>query len=295
MFLNFLNNIPVLYAMLLLYLMLGMASAVVGWYSQPASQLRKQVNAWWLIFPILTVSLVLYPVGLLLLTVAITLLTQRELALHHIGPGWKLHVPCGLIVVLQTGLTLNDIAGGSALLFGLVLLQGLCFSLRQQVNPLLLLLFLLVCWGLSFIQRILDLPLLPQEMQSWIFYLFALTALNDIAQFVSGKSLGTHKIAARISPNKTWQGLGGGVLISLLTSVVLGLFLELASLDRLLMLGLLLSIAGFLGDLLFSAAKRYLKIKDFSQLIPGHGGILDRVDSLVLTAPVLYFWLTLTL
>jgi phosphatidate cytidylyltransferase len=61
------------------------------------------------------------------------------------------------------------------------------------------------------------------------------------------------------------------------------------------MLGLLLSIAGFLGDLLFSAAKRYLKIKDFSQLIPGHGGILDRVDSLVLTAPVLYFWLTLTL
>jgi phosphatidate cytidylyltransferase len=100
---------------------------------------------------------------------------------------------------------------------------------------------------------------------------------------------GKHKIAPLVSPNKTWQGLVGGVVVSVLTSVLLGRYLQLADGVFLGALGLLLSLVGFAGDLLFSSAKRWLGIKDFSQLIAGHGGILDRVDSLVLTAPLLYF------
>ena len=295
MVLSFLENSDVLYAMLVLYLMLAIASTGVGLYTPPGTPLRQQVNAWWRIFPILSISLFFYPLGLVLLTVLISLLAQRELALHYIGSRWKLHVPCLLLVILITGLTLKDTARLSAVLFCLLLLQALYFILRQHTNSLLLLLFLLLCWGLSFMPRLIDLSLATQIKQSWLFYLFALTALNDIAQFISGKIFGSHKIAGRISPNKTWEGLGGGVLISLLSSVALGYFLKLAYLSDLIILGLLLSLAGFWGDLFFSCAKRYLNIKDFSRLIPGHGGILDRVDSIVFTAPVLYFWLTLTL
>ena len=79
----------------------------------------------------------------------------------------------------------------------------------------------------------------------------------------------------------------------MVVSALLGWYLQLAAVLQLLALGVLLSLAGFVGDMALSAAKRSLGIKDFSQLIPGHGGILDRVDSLVLTAPALYWGLTL--
>lgn len=170
----------------------------------------------------------------------------------------------------------------------LLLAQVLHFFLQRQRNQLLALLFLLLCYGLTFLSDLTQLALAPEIKQSWLFYLFVVTALNDIGQFISGKCYGKHAIAARISPNKTWQGLLGGMLLSMVVSVALGTFLQLAGMGKLLVLALLLSVGGFFGDLLFSAAKRYLGIKDFSRLIPGHGGILDRVDSLVLTAPLLY-------
>jgi phosphatidate cytidylyltransferase len=79
--------------------------------------------------------------------------------------------------------------------------------------------------------------------------------------------------------------------VSLGVSLLVGTLLDLAGPARLAAYAILLSLGGLAGDLLFSAAKRNLQIKDFSQLIPGHGGILDRVDSLVVTAPLLFFLL----
>lgn len=279
---------PVLYAMLLLYLLLAMTSFGVRMHTSPGSQLRKQVNAWWFIFPIVSVSLLLYPVGPLLMALGIAVLAERELALHHIGPRWRFRAPCLALLLLLTWGVFHGALDPAWILLWLLLAQTLHFLLRRQGNQLLLLLFLLLCYGLSFLQDLLHLPFPPKVNLAWFFYLFALTALNDIAQFVSGKCFGKHAIAARISPGKTWQGLAGGVLVCMLVSVSLGSYLHLAAVGQLLALSLLLSLGGFAGDLIFSAAKRYLGIKDFSQLIPGHGGILDRVDSLVLTAPLLY-------
>ena len=287
-------GMPTLYAMLLLYLVLAIASMGVGLFTPHGSQLRKQVNAWWFLFPVVSLSLLWYPVGPILLTLLIAVLAERELVLHHTAPRWKFRLFCAVLLLLQASFALYGMVTATEWLSWLVALQALHFGVRRQADQLLMLLFLLLCCGLSFVQRVLYLPLQPEVQLSWLFYLFVVTALNDIAQFVSGKCFGKHRIAVRLSPNKTWQGLLGGVVTSMLVSVLLGRYLQLAQTRQLLTLALLLSLGGFVGDLLFSAAKRYLGIKDFSRLIPGHGGILDRVDSLVLTAPLLCFGLTLT-
>ena len=120
-----------------------------------------------------------------------------------------------------------------------------------------------------------------------IIFLIMITAFNDIFQFTWGKLLGKRKILPRISPNKTWAGFIGGVF----TSGVLGGALSfLTPLDYIncFYIGLSLSIIGFIGDSIISAVKRDLKIKDTDDLIPGHGGAMDRLDSIVLTTPTFY-------
>ncbi|MEO6917799.1 MAG: phosphatidate cytidylyltransferase [Collimonas sp.] len=278
-------------AILVLYLMLGMASLGAAFKTRAAahSQLRLQVNAWWLIFPLVTLSLLFYPLGPALLALLICILALRELKRHHRGVQRHFLINCITVLALAALLSWRQPLFATILLPGLVLLQLACFLFRKQTGRLLLLLFFSTCCGISFIIQLMHLPFTAETKVAWLFYLFALTALNDIGQFIVGKSFGKQKIAERISPNKTWQGLIGGILCSLLASVMLGSYLQLAALPQLLFYALLLSLGGFAGDMLFSAAKRFLGIKDFSSLIPGHGGILDRADSLVVTAPLLYF------
>ncbi len=283
---------PTLMAMLALYLLLAVTSLAVGQRTRPDSQLRKQVLAWWYLFPVVSLSVFLNPAGPMLMALLIALLAVRELARHHSGPRWRFLLPCLALLIVQAGLTVTGAARPAALLPWLLAAQALHFLLRRHRNTLLLLLFILLCYSLSFLPDLLKLPLPAPMGIDWFFYLCVLTALNDIAQFIGGTLFGKHAIAKHISPNKTWQGLAGGVLASIVVSLALGLSLRLAPVPELLGLALLLSLGGFAGDLLFSAAKRFLGIKDFSQLIPGHGGILDRVDSLVLTAPLLYFALS---
>ncbi len=277
-------------AMLLLYLVLGIATVVVSLLGQVSATntLRSQVNAWWWILPIFSIAWVLYPWGPSLLVILITGLASRELASHHPSTPKSFQRGCIAVFALQMFLIGTEVPGAIALLPALALLELLMLWLRPGPKRLVWLVFLLLCAGLGFVLQLERLPLDGPVRQAWFFYLFTVTALNDVAQFISGKCLGRHRIAKTISPNKTWAGLLGGVLASALVSLALGLHLQLASAHFLLLLGALLSLAGLLGDLMFSAAKRELGIKDFSNLIPGHGGILDRADSLVLTAPLLY-------
>jgi len=280
-----------LLAMLVLYAVLALASLGAAWGTRRGSSLRAQINAWWRIFPVFSVSLLAFPWGPPLLTLLIASLALRELAALHAAPR-RYFWGVGIVVwLLQMGLAWFDATLATCVLAGLLLLQALVFVLRRQRSHLLLLLFVLLCLGLSFLPLLLQRTPVVGLNLAWFYYLFALTALNDIAQFIGGKCFGRHKIAARISPQKTWQGLVAGVVASVLISVLLGRYLRLADVPLLVGLGLSLSLAGFVGDLLFSAGKRRLGIKDYSTLIPGHGGMLDRVDSLVLTAPMLYLGL----
>lgn len=118
-----------------------------------------------------------------------------------------------------------------------------------------------------------------------VFFLIVMTQFNDVAQYIWGKSLGRHPISPRISPNKTWEGAVGGWASTTLAFVALApVFTPLAFWPSLLV-GSVLPVLGFFGDITMSAIKRDLGVKDTSRLLPGHGGLLDRVDSLTFTAP----------
>jgi len=121
-----------------------------------------------------------------------------------------------------------------------------------------------------------------------LIFLIMFTELNDIFQYIWGKSLGRRKVAPRVSPGKTYAGLIGGVLTTVIFAALLGPMITLLDPLRALLAGVIISVAGFAGDLCMSALKRDLKIKDFGATLPGHGGVLDRVDSLIFTAPLFF-------
>lgn len=121
-----------------------------------------------------------------------------------------------------------------------------------------------------------------------VLFLVFLTQFNDVSQYIWGKWLGKHKIIPKVSPNKTWQGFIGGVGTTILCSLLLAPLLTPMSLAMSAVAGGLISVAGFIGDVTISALKRDIGVKDSGSMLPGHGGIMDRIDSLTYTAPLFF-------
>ncbi len=125
-----------------------------------------------------------------------------------------------------------------------------------------------------------------------IFFLLLVVWLGDAGAYYCGKNFGRHKMSPRISPKKTIEGGIGGALTSVITAVVIHFtFFKSFPLLHAVIAGLLLSVTGMIGDLAESMWKRSAAVKDSGTLIPGHGGFLDRFDSIFYTAPILYaYW-----
>ncbi len=126
---------------------------------------------------------------------------------------------------------------------------------------------------------------------SYLLYVLIAVELNDVAAYVCGKLFGRHKLRSNISPKKTWEGSLGALAFSLLLPWAVLFTLPHFQARECVLAGLVVGIGGQLGDLVVSAIKRDVGIKDMGATIPGHGGILDRMDSLVFVAP-LFFHLT---
>lgn len=116
-------------------------------------------------------------------------------------------------------------------------------------------------------------------------FIIALVWINDTFAYLSGSLLGRHKMTPILSPGKTWEGFAGGLLITLLAGWIIWNFTGIATLWAWFGISLLVSTLGLAGDLFESGLKRTVKVKNTGELLPGHGGILDRFDSLLFVAP----------
>ncbi|MEX2080900.1 MAG: CDP-archaeol synthase, partial [Dehalococcoidia bacterium] len=128
-----------------------------------------------------------------------------------------------------------------------------------------------------------------EDGRAWVFLAILATFAVDTGAYATGKLIGRHKLAPRISPGKTWEGVAGGFIAGSAAVVALAFALDIdPSLARLLPLAFILPPLAMAGDLFESWMKRRMGVKDASGLLPGHGGFLDRLDSLLFVAPLVY-------
>jgi phosphatidate cytidylyltransferase len=149
---------------------------------------------------------------------------------------------------------------------------------------------MLTVFGISHMAYLLSLKEIPgfeSGGRGLLLFLVFLTEINDVMQFTWGKLLGKHKIVPKVSPNKTWEGFVGGVICTTIIGYALA-FLTPLTTPQVLFVSFFLAISGFVGDIVMSSVKRDIGVKDMGSTIPGHGGVLDRIDSLAYTAPVFF-------
>ncbi len=146
----------------------------------------------------------------------------------------------------------------------------------------------------NFVALLAFLPGDPAHNRILLVYLLAVTKFSDVGAYVIGSLIGKHKMIPRISPGKTWEGFAGAILTSLVISMVMSHFTGVLSFNSSILLGILLPLISVVGDLAESVIKRDASIKDSGHTIPGIGGALDLIDSILFTAPVLYFYLQFT-
>lgn len=202
------------------------------------------------------------------IAIALPILVFLEQGLTQSGEVLFLILACLFLFLLQFTRTDNEdaLVGIALTLFGI----------------------LYVGWFMSFFVKMRFLP----GGEYWIAYLIAVTKAGDIGAYIFGSLLGRRKLIAHISPNKTVEGLFGGLFLSLVTAVGLRSCLPIQfEVLHLLMLGMIIGILGQIGDLSESLMKRFCHAKDSGVWLPGVGGVLDTVDSVLFTAPIFYFHL----
>jgi len=218
----------------------------------------------------------------------------------------------GLLLMLGTFLNLtghlgtsgsparvNDFETGFIILFvlGLCVRQFVSRSNTAGIAAISATLFglMYVPWLLNFIQKINFFPGIGDGGKYYVLYFILVTKFSDTGAYAVGSLIGRNKMVPRISPGKTWEGFGGAILVSTAASVAFAHFFSARmtgmNLLHAVILGIVLSVAAVIGDLIESLFKREAGVKDSGRLIPGIGGILDLLDSLLFNAPIMYLYL----
>jgi len=173
---------------------------------------------------------------------------------------------------------------------------SILFAKKEEVISHLGKIFLTIIYIVVPFTLMVQIPFLNTEysyVNTIILGVFILIWTNDTFAFLIGKNFGKHKLLERISPNKTIEGFVGGMFFTFTVSFILANVFTSLSLDKWIVIAGIVSVFGVLGDLIESMFKRQAGVKDSSNFIPGHGGFLDRFDSVIFAAPFIFIYLQL--
>jgi len=173
---------------------------------------------------------------------------------------------------------------------------SILFAKKEEVISHLGKIFLTIIYIVVPFTLMVQIPFLNTEysyVNTIILGVFILIWTNDTFAFLIGKNFGKHKLLERISPNKTIEGFIGGMVFTFIASLILTRVFSSLSLDKWIVIAGIVSVFGVLGDLIESMFKRQAGVKDSSNFIPGHGGFLDRFDSVIFAAPFIFIYLQL--
>jgi phosphatidate cytidylyltransferase len=290
-------------------------SSVIGWLlsrqvhseggRDTVANLNARIKAWWVMTAVFLLAVAIGPLGSVILFALMSFLALREylalsptLRADHRVLLWLVFVVLPLNYVLVAtrwyGLFAIFIP-----VYGFIWLQiraALSGATEEFLDRTAR-----IQWGmmvaiyfLSYVPALLmlEIPAYSADGRNFalVMFLVLVAQASDVLQYVVGKLAGRHPVAPRLSPNKTVEGLVGGVLLASLLGAALYRMTPFSPLSAG-MMALVICLMGFAGGLIMSATKRDRGIKDFGTLLPGHGGMLDRIDSLCFSAPV-FFHLT---
>lgn len=287
----------VLYVLAFVILLLIVARVVVWRQRQPGSELALRVRSWTVMVGIFVLALLVGKWALLALLAVISFLALKEYlsliptrrADRRVLLWAYLAIPLQYSFIFAKNYGMFIVFIPVYMFLFLPTLMVLLGETRQFLTAIGTLMWgLMLCvFCLGHMGFLLQMPA-DNAGIGLLICLLLLTQLNDVSQYLWGKRFGRHKILPTVSPNKSVEGFLGGVVTTTILALVLGPLLSPMSWPMALWVGPLIAFFGFIGDVTMSAFKRDLGLKDSSTLIPGHGGILDRVDSLIYTAPLFF-------
>jgi len=274
------------------------------WMRSPIlPELRRRIRAWWIMAAAFGASLAIGRIASLAFLALVSFLVLREyLSVAPFRPEERNYLFAAYAAIpLQYGWIA---AGGSnaAAIVPLVALAAVsAIAAVRGAAADFLRSSALVLWGvvvaivaLAHLALLVTLPASLANIAGGpglLLFVVTVCQSGDVAQYLVGKSMGRRRAVPAISPNKTVAGFAGGLAATALVAAGLGPYLTPMGRPEALAIGLMLGVLGSLGGLMVSAMKRDLGIKDMGRLLPGHGGALDRVDSLVFAAPFFYYYI----
>ncbi len=254
-------------------------------YRKGKTNFYLRVRSWWWMLGILTLVTFLGYIGFLLLIVFFSAYGTLELLRQTNISFWYRNV---LILILPFSSVMTLFQPYLAFIFIGISMPILILSMQcdNRAKIITVCLYLILFTSISsMLQLLFSIP--GKTQGSWLLYLFFVTQMCDVSQYFWGKFCGRKPLLLKVSPNKTIEGAVGGVFTSGLLSTIVGFYLLDYDFIHILIISLVISIFGVLGDLYVSLYKRIVGIKDMGELIPGHGGLLDRIDSLLISSPLL--------
>lgn len=278
----------------------GLVLAVFRLLKLPQRSIEATYFSWLVMVPICMFTIWLGPVAMVLGVLALSLVGFYEFARMTQLLDSRLLSATTFALIIATSLTaLIDNPEGArgwlglfqampaycvAILLAIPILQNYCAGQLQQVS-LAVVGYIYIGWMLTHTAWLAN----SEFAANYLLYLFFAVAVTDISAFSFGKFFGRHLLRSNVSPKKTWEGAVGAFAIAMILPwLMLPLLPPAISTVPRLLIGLLIGIGAQIGDLAISVIKRDLQVKDTGDLIRGHGGMLDRIDSLIFVSP-LYF------